>query len=97
MRKPLLFLIRFYQVALSPYLGRWCRFEPSCSEYARQALAVHGVGRGARLAVYRLARCHPFCRGGHDPVPPASPPANPFSPHAAGSPNRGPAATSAAS
>lgn len=66
----LILLIRFYQTALSPYLGRWCRFEPSCSEYARQALAAHGVLRGVGLALGRLARCHPFCRGGHDPVPP---------------------------
>lgn len=66
----LILLIRFYQTALSPHLGRWCRFEPSCSEYARQALAAHGVLRGVGLALGRLARCHPFCRGGHDPVPP---------------------------
>jgi putative membrane protein insertion efficiency factor len=69
-RKPLILLIRLYQAAVSPHLGRWCRFEPSCSEYARQALERHGAARGAWLAARRLARCHPFCAGGHDPVPP---------------------------
>lgn len=71
-RKSLLLLLRFYQVAVSPYLGRWCRFEPSCSEYARQAIATHGSARGTWLAARRVARCHPFCEGGHDPVPPAA-------------------------
>ena len=70
-RKPLLLLLRFYQVAVSPHLGRWCRFEPSCSEYARQAIEAHGAARGSWLAACRLARCHPFCKGGHDPVPSA--------------------------
>ncbi|MFZ4694287.1 MAG: membrane protein insertion efficiency factor YidD [Verrucomicrobiia bacterium] len=68
-RKPLLLLLRFYQAAVSPHLGRWCRFEPSCSEYARQAIEAHGAGRGTWLAVCRVARCHPFHAGGHDPVP----------------------------
>ena len=62
--------IRAYQVALSPWLGGHCRFEPSCSVYARESLAEHGSARGAWLAVRRLLRCHPLSRGGYDPVPP---------------------------
>ena len=60
-----------YQRMLSPYLGRHCRFAPSCSEYARVALLEHGVGRGLILAAGRLLRCHPFGPGGYDPPPPA--------------------------
>jgi uncharacterized protein len=59
-----------YQRTLSPVLGRACRFAPTCSEYARQAIETHGMIRGARLAVLRLLRCHPFHRGGYDPPPP---------------------------
>ena len=62
-------LIRAYQMAVSPLLGPHCRFTPTCSEYAREAIARHGLGRGAWLALKRLARCHPFHAGGHDPVP----------------------------
>ncbi|MDD2709341.1 MAG: membrane protein insertion efficiency factor YidD [Verrucomicrobiae bacterium] len=69
-RKFFLFLIVCYQRAISPHLGRWCRFEPSCSEYARQSIAEHGCARGIWLGLRRLARCHPFCQGGYDPVPP---------------------------
>ena len=64
-----MFLIRCYQVAVSPYLGRWCRFTPSCSAYGYRAIEQHGVVRGGWLTLCRLLRCHPFCRGGHDPVP----------------------------
>lgn len=60
-----------YQQLLSPYLGRHCRFAPSCSEYARQAVLGHGLGRGLALAAGRLLRCHPFHPGGYDPPPPA--------------------------
>jgi uncharacterized protein len=62
-------LIRAYQIALSPWLGARCRFHPSCSNYALQALQTHGLWRGGRLALRRLARCHPWHPGGVDPVP----------------------------
>jgi putative membrane protein insertion efficiency factor len=63
-------LIRLYQRAVSPFLPRVCRFHPSCSVYAVEAIEVHGLTRGAALAAWRLARCQPFARGGFDPVPP---------------------------
>ncbi|MEE9332381.1 MAG: membrane protein insertion efficiency factor YidD [Methylophilaceae bacterium] len=63
------FLIKLYQWCLSPFVGPSCRFEPSCSSYAIQAISKHGVLRGLYLAVFRLGRCHPWCKGGHDPVP----------------------------
>lgn len=62
-------LIRAYQLLLSPFFAGSCRFLPSCSEYARLAIATHGLVPGAWLAVRRLARCHPLGRAGHDPVP----------------------------
>ena len=65
-----LLLVRAYQLALSPFAGGGCRFEPSCSAYAQQALDVHGARRGLLLTLARLARCHPFARPGIDPVPP---------------------------
>jgi hypothetical protein len=65
-------LIRGYQLAISPFFAGSCRFLPSCSEYARQAVSTHGVIRGGYLALRRLGRCHPFCKHGHDPVPPLS-------------------------
>ena len=67
----LLALVGGYRRWISPLLGPRCRFAPSCSAYAAQALAVHGAARGSWLAVRRIARCHPFHPGGHDPVPPA--------------------------
>ena len=66
----LLALVGGYRRWVSPLLGPHCRFAPSCSAYAAEALAVHGAGRGSWLAVRRIARCHPFHPGGHDPVPP---------------------------
>ncbi len=63
--------IRLYQLTLSPYLGRQCRFYPTCSCYARDAIAVHGLARGGWLALRRLGRCHPFHAGGVDLVPAA--------------------------
>jgi uncharacterized protein len=62
-------LIRVYQWTISPMLGARCRFYPSCSCYAHEALERHGALAGAWLAVKRLARCHPFSAGGYDPVP----------------------------
>ena len=61
--------IRFYQAAVSPLLPPACRYEPSCSEYARLAIERHGAGRGSWLALRRLGRCHPFGGSGWDPVP----------------------------
>jgi len=69
MKTLLLFLIRLYQKFISPWLPPSCRFYPSCSEYARQALAKHGALKGTWLATKRLARCHPYHAGGLDPVP----------------------------
>lgn len=62
-------LVRGYRLLLSPSLGSSCRFEPSCSAYALQALAQHGAAGGSYLTLKRLVRCHPWCDGGHDPVP----------------------------
>ncbi len=69
MRHLLLALIRAYQWVLSPILGSNCRFHPSCSEYARQAVQRHGALRGTWLAVRRLGKCHPWHPGGVDHVP----------------------------
>jgi len=62
-------LIRLYQLSLAPWLGNQCRFYPTCSHYADEAIAVHGALRGSWLALGRLCRCQPFARGGFDPVP----------------------------
>ncbi len=62
-------LVRGYRLLLSPSLGSACRFEPSCSAYALQALQQHGAAGGSYLTLRRLVRCHPWCDGGHDPVP----------------------------
>lgn len=70
MKKFLLALIRGYQLTLSPYIGQHCRFTPSCSRYAAEAIELHGPARGTWLAIKRLGRCHPLCAGGIDPVPP---------------------------
>ena len=65
-------VIRIYQLTVSPWLPPCCRFTPSCSHYAMEALAVHGAWKGTWLTMLRLLRCQPFCRGGYDPVPPRS-------------------------
>ena len=65
----LILLVRLYQWTLRPLLGANCRFEPSCSEYAIEALRLHGPIRGAGLAAWRIVRCNPWHRGGLDPVP----------------------------
>ena len=69
MRAILIVLIRGYQLLLSPLLGNHCRFYPSCSPYAREAIERHGALRGGWLAIRRVLRCHPWHPGGVDPVP----------------------------
>ena len=69
MKTVFLALIRFYQQAISPYQPSCCRFMPTCSQYAKEAIEKHGALRGGFLAVRRLFRCNPFHRGGYDPVP----------------------------
>lgn len=66
----LLALLRGYQYFISPLLGPRCRFQPTCSQYAIEAIGRHGALRGSWLAICRLGRCHPFHAGGFDPVPP---------------------------
>jgi len=58
---------RCYQITLSPFIGRQCRFTPTCSNYFIQAVAKYGAVRGTAKGIARVARCNPFCRGGHDP------------------------------
>lgn len=65
--------VKAYRLMLSPWLGSACRFEPTCSAYAIQALQTHGAAAGSYLTVSRLARCHPWCAGGQDPVPASRP------------------------
>jgi len=69
MNKILLAVVRAYRYAVSPMLGQHCRFHPSCSAYAAEAIERHGAARGVWLAVKRIARCHPWHAGGYDPVP----------------------------
>lgn len=73
----LILLIKGYRLLLSPWLGSACRFEPTCSAYSIQALEQHGAAIGSYLTLSRLARCHPWCHGGNDPVPSKKP--RPFS------------------
>jgi len=67
--RPLIWLVRAYQLLLSPFLPPSCRFYPTCSHYALEALQKHGAFRGFWLALRRISRCHPWHPGGHDPVP----------------------------
>lgn len=67
---PLIQLLRFYRLAISPWLGGNCRFDPTCSSYAIEALRVHGIFKGTWLAIHRIGRCHPWGGSGYDPVPP---------------------------
>ncbi|HLQ26744.1 MAG TPA: membrane protein insertion efficiency factor YidD [Acidiferrobacterales bacterium] len=69
MQKALILLLRGYRYWLSPWLGQHCRFYPSCSCYALDAIAAHGARKGMVLTCARLLRCHPWCAGGYDPVP----------------------------
>lgn len=70
MKSLLIAILRGYRYWISPLLGRHCRFYPTCSEYAAEAIASHGAVRGLALTVRRLGRCHPWHAGGVDPVPP---------------------------
>ncbi|GHU96564.1 putative membrane protein insertion efficiency factor [Clostridia bacterium] len=70
MKKPLLAIIRFYRKHISPMFPPSCRFTPTCSAYALEAIETHGALKGARLALRRILKCHPFHEGGYDPVPP---------------------------
>lgn len=67
--KLIILVIRAYQIVLAPFVGGACRFQPSCSAYAVEAVATHGAWRGSLLAARRLSRCHPLGRAGFDPVP----------------------------
>lgn len=69
MQRPLILLLRGYQYLISPFLGPRCRFYPSCSNYALDAIQQHGASRGLWLALRRISRCHPWHEGGFDPVP----------------------------
>ncbi len=63
-------LVRGYQLTISPLIGQRCRFVPTCSQYAIEALKMHGVLKGCWLTSKRILKCHPLCDGGYDPVPP---------------------------
>ncbi len=69
MKRILLAAIRFYRKYISPGLPPRCRFVPTCSQYAIEAITKYGAGKGLLLAVWRVLRCNPFCKGGYDPVP----------------------------
>jgi uncharacterized protein len=82
MKYLLIALLRAYRFAISPLYGQVCRYHPSCSAYALEAVTRHGSVRGSWLAVRRLARCHPWAAGGYDPVPQTTSKASqPASPH----------------
>ena len=66
---PLVILIKFYQYAISPWLGKNCRYEPTCSYYTLEALKVHGLFKGGFLGIKRIMSCHPWGGSGYDPVP----------------------------
>ncbi len=72
MAAPLIALIRFYQVAISPFTPSTCRFHPTCSSYFIEAVKIHGIGKGTFLGIKRIASCHPWGKSGYDPVPPKS-------------------------
>jgi len=69
---PFVLLVRFYQVAISPYTPDSCRFQPTCSHYTIEALKIHGLFKGSWLAIKRIGSCHPWGSSGYDPVPPAN-------------------------
>ena len=63
-------MVKFYKKAISPWLPIACRYQPTCSEYARQAIEIHGCFKGTYLTLKRLLKCHPWGKSGYDPVPP---------------------------
>lgn len=67
-KKNLLFLIKIYQKIISPIFGKRCRFYPTCSEYSRQAITKYGAIKGTYLSIKRILKCHPFHKGGYDPL-----------------------------
>ncbi len=69
-KKIAIFPIKMYKKCISPLLGDNCRYYPSCSSYMIEAIEIHGVIKGLFLGIYRILRCNPFSKGGHDPVPP---------------------------
>lgn len=69
MKTLLLLPIRFYRFVISPWFGNSCRFHPSCSAYAMEAIEKHGAIKGSWLSIWRILRCNPWCDGGNDPVP----------------------------
>ena len=69
MKRILMAIILFYQKQISPFLGKNCRFSPTCSQYALQAIQKYGALRGGWLTLKRILKCNPFCKGGYDPVP----------------------------
>ena len=69
MKTILIVFIKFYRMVISPLFSDSCRFYPSCSQYAIEAIGKFGAIKGMALAMYRILRCNPFCRGGYDPVP----------------------------
>ena len=68
-KRLMLFLIKFYQIGISPYFGAKCRFIPTCSQYTYQAIEKYGVFKGVYLGIRRILKCHPFHKGGYDPLP----------------------------
>lgn len=80
-QRVLIGVVQGYRLLLSPWLGSGCRFTPSCSAYALEALQRHGAGAGSYLTLRRLVRCHPWCDGGHDPVPAERPRLFPLQQH----------------
>ena len=69
MKRVLIAIVRGYKKFISPLLPPSCRFTPTCSEYAMEAISKHGAMKGSMLAIWRILRCNPFCKGGYDPVP----------------------------
>lgn len=69
MKRILLAMVRVYRKYISPLLPPSCRFTPTCSEYAMEAISKHGAFKGSLLALWRILRCNPLCKGGYDPVP----------------------------